>query len=152
RAQAVSVPGELGRPAAPAVAPDHTRGRTAPPSRRSVMRALTAILWFARRKPIGAVSGLIVVGMLVMTVFAERIAPYGYDEAVRGARMKPPGAAHWLGTDNLSRDIWSRVVFGARVSVTVGFATIFLGTAAATALGVSSGYFGGKYDLVMQRI
>jgi peptide/nickel transport system permease protein len=66
--------------------------------------------------------------------------------------MKPPSAAHWLGTDNLSRDLWSRVVFGARISITVGFATIFLGTAVATALGVSSGYFGGKYDLVVQRI
>jgi peptide/nickel transport system permease protein len=87
-----------------------------------------------------------------MAIFAEQIAPYGYDETVRGARMKPPSAAHWLGTDNLSRDLWSRVVFGARVSITVGFATIALGTACATALGVSSGYFGGKYDLVVQRI
>ncbi|MBM3217806.1 MAG: ABC transporter permease [Candidatus Rokubacteria bacterium] len=110
-------------------------------------------MWlFARRKPIGAISGLIVIAMLVMTLFAEQIAPYGYDETIRGARMKPPGAAHWLGTDNLSRDIWSRIVYGARVSITIGFATIALGTAAAAALGVSSGYFGGKYDLVVQRI
>jgi len=107
---------------------------------------------FTKRKPIGAASGLIVIAMLVMTIFAESIAPYGYDEAVRGARMKPPSAAHWLGTDNLSRDIWSRIVFGARISITIGFATIFLGTAAAAALGVTSGYFGGKYDLVVQRV
>jgi peptide/nickel transport system permease protein len=120
---------------------------------RSRGAAIARALWlFARRKPIGAVSGLIVVAMLVMTVFAEQIAPYGYDETIRGARMKPPGAAHWLGTDNLSRDIWSRIVYGARVSITIGFATIALGTAAAAALGVSSGYFGGKYDLVVQRI
>ena len=111
-----------------------------------------ALWWFTRRKPIGAVCALIVLAMLVMTVFAERIAPYSYDEAVRGARMKPPSAAHWLGTDNLSRDIWSRVVYGARISVTVGFATIGLGTLLAAALGVTSGYFGGKYDLVVQRI
>jgi peptide/nickel transport system permease protein len=117
-----------------------------------VMRLARAMWWFGRRKPIGAVSGLVVVAMLVMTLFAELIAPYSYDEAVRGARMKPPSAAHWLGTDNLSRDIWSRVVYGARVSVTVGFATILLGTVFATALGVSSGYFGGTYDLVVQRI
>jgi peptide/nickel transport system permease protein len=120
---------------------------------RSRGAAISRALWlFARRKPIGAASGVIVVAMLVMTLFAERIAPYGYDEAVRGARMKPPSAAHWLGTDNLSRDIWSRIVYGARVSITIGFATILLGTAAAAALGVSSGYFGGKYDLVVQRI
>jgi len=120
---------------------------------RSRGAAIARALWlFARRKPIGAISGLIVIAMLVMTLFAEQIAPYGYDETIRGARMKPPGAAHWLGTDNLSRDIWSRIVYGARVSITIGFATIALGTAAAAALGVSSGYFGGKYDLVVQRI
>jgi peptide/nickel transport system permease protein len=151
RAQAVSVTDELGRQASPAVAPGVER-RAVPPPRRSFGRFLTTMTRFARRKPIGAVSGLIVVAMLIMTVFAERIAPYSYDEAIRGARMKPPSAAHWLGTDNLSRDLWSRVVFGARISITVGFATIFLGTAVATALGVSSGYFGGKYDLVVQRI
>jgi peptide/nickel transport system permease protein len=151
RARAVSVTDELGRQASPAVAPGVER-RVVPPPRRSFGRFLRTMTRFARRKPIGAVSGLIVVAMLIMTVFAERIAPYSYDEAIRGARMKPPSAAHWLGTDNLSRDLWSRVVFGARISITVGFATIFLGTAVATALGVSSGYFGGKYDLVVQRI
>ena len=151
RAHALTVSGDDERPAPPAVAAGAARERVGPP-RRSPGRVLGLIIWFVRRKPIGAVSAFIVVAMLVMTVFAERIAPYGYDEAVWGARMKPPSAAHWLGTDNLSRDIWSRVVFGARVSVTVGFATILLGTAAAAALGVSSGYFGGKYDLIVQRI
>lgn len=107
---------------------------------------------FARRKPLGAIGGVIVVAMLVMAVFAERIAPYGYDETIRGARMVPPGVGHWLGTDNLSRDIWSRIVYGARVSVTVGFATVALATLMAAALGVTSGYFGGAYDLVVQRI
>ena len=90
--------------------------------------------------------------MLVMAAAAEWIAPYGYDDVIRGARMKSPGLAHWLGTDNLSRDLWSRIVYGARVSVTVGFATIFLGTVCATAIGVSSGYFGGLYDLAVQRV
>jgi peptide/nickel transport system permease protein len=107
---------------------------------------------FCRRKPLGAIGAVIVVGMLLMAVFAESIAPYDYDDTVRGARMKAPSAAHWLGTDNLSRDMWSRVVYGARVSVTVGFATIALVTLLATALGVSSAYFGGVYDLVLQRV
>ena len=57
-----------------------------------------------------------------------------------------------LGTDNLGRDLWSRIVYGARVSMTVGFATILLATVMATAIGVTSGYFGGAYDLVVQRI
>ena len=123
---------------------------TRPP--RTVFRWTLALARFARQKPLGAVGAVIVVAMLVMTLFAEQIAPYAYDETIRGARMKPPSAAHWLGTDNLSRDMWSRVVYGARVSVTVGFATIALGIAVATAIGVSSAYFGGIFDLVLQRL
>jgi peptide/nickel transport system permease protein len=124
-------------------------GRRAPPSR---LGWLGAVVWFARKKPLGAVGGGVVVAMLLMAAFAEGIAPYGYDETVRGARMKPPGTTHWLGTDNLSRDLWSRIVYGARVSITVGFATIALGTLFATAIGVSCGYFGGAYDIAVQRI
>jgi peptide/nickel transport system permease protein len=116
------------------------------------VRVLIAVARFARRKPLGAIGAVIVVGMLIMAAFAERIAPYAYDETIRGARMKPPGVGHWLGTDNLSRDIGSRIVYGARISVTVGFATVGLATLLAAAIGVSSGYFGGVYDLVVQRI
>jgi peptide/nickel transport system permease protein len=116
------------------------------------LSALLALARFAGRKPLGAIGGVIVVAMLVMTVFAERIAPYDFDETIRGARMKPPSAAHWLGTDNLSRDMWSRVVYGARVSVTVGFATIALAIVVATAIGVTCAYFGGVWDLVVQRV
>src|SRR5256884_1846163 len=141
------------------VAPSETfpRGARAKPALerdRSVAlaRALRGVGRFARRKPLGALGALIVVAMLVMAAFAERIAPYDYDETVRGARMKPPSAAHWLGTDNLSRDMWSRIVYGARVSITVGFATIGLAIFLATVIGVSSGYFGGAYDLVIQRL
>jgi peptide/nickel transport system permease protein len=116
------------------------------------VRWLLALAWFVRHKPLGAIGGAIVVAMLVMTVFAERIAPYGYDDTIRGARMRPPSAAHWLGTDNLSRDMWSRIVYGARVSVTVGFATVAIAMLAATAIGVSSAYFGGVWDLTLQRV
>src|SRR5881628_1300538 len=118
----------------------------------ALARALRGVGRFARRKPLGALGALIVVAMLVMAAFAERIAPYDYDETIRGARMKPPSAAHWLGTDNLGRDIWSRIVYGARVSVMVGFATVLLGLAVATAVGVSTGYLGGAYDLCVQRV
>src|SRR5216117_3639582 len=110
-------------------------------------QALRGVGRFCRRKPLGALGGFIVIALL-----AEQLAPYGYDETVRGSRMKPPSAAHWLGTDNLSRDMWSRIVFGARVSVTVGVATVGLAVLLATAVGVSSGYFGGAYDLVVQRV
>ena len=121
-------------------------------SRPVLVRALLALGRFTRRKPLGALGGIIVVAMLVMAAFAEQIAPYRYDETVRGARMKAPGAAHWLGTDNLSRDMWSRIVYGARVSITIGFLTIGLAMVLATAIGVTSAYFGGAWDLVVQRI
>jgi len=92
----------------------------------ALARTVVGLGRFARRNPLGALGALIVVALLVMAMFAERIAPYSYDDTIRGARMKPPSAAHWLGTDNLSRDLWSRIVYGARVSITVGFATIGL--------------------------
>ncbi len=118
----------------------------------AVARFLVALGRFVRRKPLGVVGGAIVVAMLVMAAFAERIAPYPYDESIRGARMVAPSAAHWLGTDNLSRDMWSRIVYGARVSVTVGFLTVTLAVVLAAAIGVTSAYFGGTWDLVVQRV
>ncbi len=121
-------------------------------SRPAVLRALVGLGRFGRRKPLGALGGIIVVAMLLMAAFAEQIAPYRYDETVRGARMKAPGAAHWLGTDNLSRDMWSRIVYGARVSITIGFLTIGLAMVIATAIGVTSAYFGGAWDLIVQRV
>ncbi|MGH6692925.1 MAG: ABC transporter permease [Gammaproteobacteria bacterium] len=133
------------------IAPVKSAGAHAPSWGAGVDTA-RALGRFARRKPLGALGAVIVGALLIMAVFAERIAPHGYDDSIRGARMKPPSAAHWLGTDNLSRDMWSRIVYGARVSVTVGFATIALAVTLATAIGVSSGYFGGVYDLVVQRV
>jgi peptide/nickel transport system permease protein len=115
-------------------------------------RPIVLVLRFCRRKPLGAIGGVIVIGLIVMAIFADRIAPYSYDESVRGARMKPPSAQFWMGTDNLGRDVWSRVVYGARISVTVGFATVALATVLATLIGVSSAYLGGAYDIVVQRI
>jgi peptide/nickel transport system permease protein len=104
----------------------------------------------ARAKPLGAIGATIVVGLLVMALGADWIAPYQYDESI--ARMKAPSRQFWLGTDNLGRDIWSRVVYGARISVTVGFATVALATLMAAAVGISSAYLGGGYDIVVQRV
>jgi peptide/nickel transport system permease protein len=109
-------------------------------------------LRFVRRKPLGAIGGVIVLALLVMAIFADQIAPHSYEQSIQGARMKPPSSQFWMGTDNLSRDIWSRVIYGARISVTVGFATVALATLMATAIGVSSAYLGGVYDMVVQRV
>lgn len=122
----------------------------APPRPSSLPRSLALTLRFCRQKPLGAIGAVIVLALIVMAVFADRIAPYAYDESV--ARMKPPSVKYWMGTDNLGRDIWSRVVFGARISVTVGFSTVLLATVLATIIGVSSAYLGGAYDILVQRV
>ena len=112
-----------------------------------------AILWrFCRHKPLGALGGVIVLGLLIMAIFAPWIAPYKYDETIPGARMKAPGAQFWMGTDNLGRDVYSRVVYGAAVSVTVGFGAVLLANILAAVIGITSGYFGGAYDICVQRV
>jgi peptide/nickel transport system permease protein len=134
---------------------NHVGALDAPRALRDPTRSLGTLgtLWrFCRAKPLGAIGGLLVVLMIGMAVFANWIAPYSYDETIRGARMKAPGAQFWMGTDNLGRDIFSRVVYGARVSVTVGFGAVLLGNFLATVIGITSGYFGGKYDICVQRV
>jgi peptide/nickel transport system permease protein len=112
---------------------------------------MASVAWrLLRGKPLGAIGAIIILVLLVLALFADWIAPYAYDQTL--ARMKPPGREFWMGTDNLGRDIWSRVVFGARISVTVGFATVVLATLIATAVGISSAYVGGGYDIAVQRV
>ena len=110
-------------------------------------------MWtFVRRKPLGAAGGLVLAAMLALTLFAERVAPYGYDEADIFSRLRAPSEAHWLGTDNLGRDLLSRVIYGARVSMAVGFGGVVVGLVLGTAVGLVSGYFGGRLDLAVQRV
>jgi peptide/nickel transport system permease protein len=112
----------------------------------------SSLWWFCRHKPLGALGGLLVVVMIVMALGADWIAPYHYGDTISGANMKSPGGQFWLGTDNLGRDIFSRVVYGARVSITVGFGAVLLSNLLAALIGITCGYFGGKYDMVVQRV
>jgi peptide/nickel transport system permease protein len=118
----------------------------------AVGRGLAAIGRFCRSKPLGALGALIVLALLVTALFAEWIAPYAYDQQIPGARLKPPGPEFLFGTDNVSRDVLSRIVYGARVSVTVGFLTVLLGNGLAAVVGITSGYFRGRYDIAVQRV
>lgn len=108
--------------------------------------------YLARKKPLGAIALVLIVVFLFVAVFAEVLAPYDPYESFSGHRMEPPSAQFWLGTDQFSRDILSRIIFGARISVTVGIAAVVLGTLVGSLLGLTSGYFGGKYDMALQRI
>ncbi|MBI2217820.1 MAG: ABC transporter permease [Candidatus Rokubacteria bacterium] len=118
----------------------------------AVRRALSGAGRFCRRKPLGALGAVIILALLLMAGFAEWIAPYAYDEQIPGARLRAPGRDFLLGTDNISRDIFSRIVHGARVTVTVSFATVFIANVLAAAVGITSGYFRGRYDICVQRV
>ena len=117
------------------------------------MQTISSSLWrLVKEKPLGAFGGVIVVGLLLCAAFAPWIAPYPYDETNVRQRLKPPSAQFYLGTDNLGRDLFSRIVYGARISVTVGFGAVALGVLLATILGVVSGYLGGTFDVLVQRV
>jgi peptide/nickel transport system permease protein len=104
-----------------------------------------------RRKPLGTVGAAIVLLMLAAAVFADVITPYGYAQTSLRERFIAMSAAHWLGTDQLGRDLLTRVIYGARVSLYVGFGAVALGSLLATGLGILSAYFGGRIDLWLQR-
>ncbi len=101
--------------------------------------------------PLGLVGAVITLLLLLTGIFADFLAPYGMNQLHRGEELLPPGPKFWLGTDQMGRDILSRVIFGARVSVIVGLAGAALATLVATFIGMLSGYIGGKFDLVVQR-
>jgi peptide/nickel transport system permease protein len=104
-----------------------------------------------RRKPLGTIGGAIVLAMLVAAVLADLLTPYGFAETRLRERFVFMSASHWLGTDQLGRDLLTRLLYGARISLYVGFGAVALGSVLATVIGVLSGYFGGRVDLLVQR-
>ena len=113
---------------------------------------LLATRRFIRQKPLGAFGAFLVIVFVFTALFAEQIAPYPYD-ACQGCPVRvPPRNGFILGTDNLGRDMFSRIVWGARISVAVGFGAVLVGTGLATVLGILSGYYGGWFDLLLQRL
>ena len=114
-------------------------------------RQWQGLLHFIRKKPLAAFSGLIVVLLLFMGIFADVIAPYPYAERTP-ERLQTWSVDHPMGTDNLGRDMLSRIIYGARVSIIVGFGTIAVSQVLATLFGITSGYFGGWTDTLFQRL
>lgn len=107
---------------------------------------------FARRYPLGAAGGACLLFLAFVALFAQQLSPYGPLAQDIPSRLMPPSSVFWFGTDNLGRDVFSRVVFGARTSLYVGFVSVALGSIAGTLLGVTSGYLRGPFDLVVQRL
>ena len=120
-----------------------------PELKRSLFRS---VLNFVHRQPLGTFGLAIVIVMFGAGLFAEWIAPFDPEEIDFSAMMQAPSWVHLLGTDQLGRDIFSRLVFGARTELIVGFSAAFAGGAIGLVLGVSSAYFGGWFDLIFQRV
>ncbi len=105
-----------------------------------------------RKNPLGAMGGLLVVLMIILAVFANYLTPFHPEENSFEHMLVPPGAEFWLGTDQFGRDLWTRIVYGARTAMFVGFVAAFVGAFVGLVLGVGSAYFGGKIDLIFQRV
>jgi peptide/nickel transport system permease protein len=113
---------------------------------------LQAVRRFVRRQPLGTLGLAIVIVMFAAGAMADWIAPYDPEANDFAAMMEAPSWAHLLGTDQLGRDIFSRLVFGARTALLVGFSSAVVGGVIGLVLGVTSAYFGGWFDLVFQRV
>ncbi|MFU8816834.1 MAG: ABC transporter permease [Pseudomonadales bacterium] len=105
-----------------------------------------------REKPLGAVGGGIFLLFLLAGIFADVLAPYGINETDMLRRLEAPNWDFWLGTDHLGRDVLSRILMGAQLSMIVGFLAAGLATVVSIVLGVLSGYLGGKLDMFVQRM
>jgi len=110
------------------------------------------VVKFARTKPLGAAGALIILGMLVLALFAELLAPYDPYHSDYGAQFARPSAEHWFGTDEFGRDVLSRIMYGARIALFVGFVASFTGCTIGALLGVISAYAGGRVDLLLERL
>jgi peptide/nickel transport system permease protein len=120
----------------------------APAARRGVLSALWRI---ARRNPVGAAAAVVCVLLILIAIFAPMLAPHPAGK-VGFPRLQPPSLAHPFGTDNLFRDIFSRIIIGSRISLGVGFAAVAVGTLFGVTLGLTSGYVGGWVDLGVNRV
>ena len=119
------------------------------PEKRSLLIDIFKRL--VREKPLGLIGAIITLLLLFVGIFADFLAPYGYNEVHLLDSLTPPSTEYLLGTDNLGRDLFSRVIHGARVSVIVGLSATALSTFVSAIIGILSGYFGGTLDMVLQR-
>jgi peptide/nickel transport system permease protein len=99
--------------------------------------------------PRGGISALVLVVVIVCALFAPLIAPYAYDvQALRNANLDP-SSTHWMGTDEFGRDLMSRIIYGARTSLSVAITAISISVAVGMSIGAAAGYFGGMFDRVV---
>ena len=112
---------------------------------------VASTIYILRRNPRMIVGGFIVLAWLFVAAFAPIIAPFDPIKVNVIDSLQPPSATHWLGTDDLGRDVFSRVLWGSRISLSVGLISVSIGLLVGTSLGLAAGYLGGKFDLIIMR-
>src|ERR1700752_2797675 len=121
---------------------------TAPP----IPRRRSVLVEFCQQQPLGAVSFVIIFAMMFAGIFSEWVAPYNPLDIDFAGILTPPSWEHWCGTDAYGRDIFSRIIYGARTALVIGFTSSFIGSTLGGVLGVASAYFGGRIDDWIQRV
>ena len=120
------------------------------PKRRSRLAVFFRRL--VKEKPLGTASGIVILILILVGIFADVLAPYHYDEIHVPDRLQGSSVRYPLGTDQLGRDYMSLIIYGARISLLVGLAVTALSATLSTLIGGTSGFLGGKFDLLMQRV
>lgn len=119
---------------------------------RNFRQFLTRSMRLLRRYPVAAAGAAILLATVLAAAFAPILAPYDPNQVAAGTPLMGPSADHWMGTDQLGRDLMSRIIYGARVSVVVGIGVVMVSTSLALVVGLVAGYVGGWLDLVVQRV
>lgn len=124
----------------------------AAPLAAAVTRPPNAFIEFCRQQPLGAISFVIIVLMMFAGIFSPLVAPYDPLAIDFASILAAPSWEHWCGTDAFGRDICSRLIYGSRTALVIGFTSSFLGSTLGAVLGIASAYFGGKIDDWIQRV
>jgi peptide/nickel transport system permease protein len=117
-----------------------------------IARSFRGAWEFIVAQPLGAAGLVVIVVMFIGGIFAELVAPYDPLDVDFAAMLSPPSGEHWLGTDAFGRDVLSRLIYGARTALAVGFLSSFAGSSIGAVIGVVSAYFGGRIDMAIQRL
>ena len=125
---------------------------TTPPSGAAQARLLGGVVRFVRWSPLTTTATILLIIPILLAIFAPLIAPYDPTLNQYSKLVQEPSAEHIMGTDKLGRDVYSRLLYGTRVSLFVAFTAVFLGEALGFLFGVATAYVGGRFDLVSQRL
>jgi len=119
---------------------------------KKVKERLRYVGYVIKRSPLSIIGVFLIILIICIAIFAPLIAPYSPYKIDMSNTLRPPSAKHWLGTDSLGRDVFSRVVYGSRISLKIAFVVVSIAATSGTLLGVISGYYGGMIDMIIMRI